>query len=122
MSCAANILRKKRTEQVGSHRARPQSTHKRDDVTPLTHLQKSAGNLALKSLLQSNGIRGKFAVSNPDDPVEREADRAADQVLSDQGTLVQKRVGSVAPTSATRSGRPMSDFGTGRPLDRTTLD
>lgn len=132
MSCAATILLKKRTDKVGSHRAHQHSSHKRDDASPLTHIHQAAGNLAFKSLLQSHGIRGKAAVSKPDDPLEREADRMADHVLSDQSaavvgpgsqqTLVQKRGGSVPSTIAARSGRPMSGFGTGQPLDHTSLD
>src|SRR5215831_10285125 len=106
MSCAANILLKKRTEQVSSHPAHPHSSHKRDDGSALTHVQKSAGNQAFKSLLQSNGIRGKVAVSKPDDPLEREADRVADHVLADQATAVVGPGSPGAPVQKRLVGAP----------------
>src|SRR5438132_14181913 len=45
-------------------------------------VQEAAGNLAIQRLFGSGLIQAKLAISQPDDPYEREADRVADRVLS----------------------------------------
>ncbi len=44
-------------------------------------LQQQAGNQAVQSLFRSGAIRAKLAISNPDDPEEREADHVAQSIM-----------------------------------------
>jgi hypothetical protein len=48
---------------------------------PLLQLQQQAGNQAVQTLLRSNGIHPKLALSHPDDPEEREADEVAGKIM-----------------------------------------
>ncbi len=48
---------------------------------PLLALQQQAGNQAVQQLLRRHGIQPKLAISQPDDPEEREADRVADRIM-----------------------------------------
>lgn len=48
---------------------------------PLFELQRQAGNQAVQGLLRGRFIQAKLAVSQPDDPEEREADQVADRVM-----------------------------------------
>src|ERR1700761_7140369 len=59
----------------GGSRAPAETQH------PLLDLQQSAGNRAVQGLLRSGGRRAKLTVSQPDDPLEREADQVADRVM-----------------------------------------
>jgi hypothetical protein len=54
------------------------------ESTPLhsvVQLQRQAGNQAVQALLRSGLIQPKLAISNPDDPEEREADNVANTVM-----------------------------------------
>jgi hypothetical protein len=55
----------------------------RDDTSPhpLLDLQHHAGNHAVQDLLHSGVVRAKLAVSQPNDPEEREADQVAEKVM-----------------------------------------
>src|SRR6266568_2930460 len=48
---------------------------------PALELQQAAGNQAVQELLRSGTIRAKLAISQPDDPEEREADAVADHIM-----------------------------------------
>ncbi len=48
---------------------------------PVMQLQQLAGNQAVGELLRQSGIRAKLAISQPDDPEEREADQIAHRVM-----------------------------------------
>ena len=50
-------------------------------LSPLQELQQQAGNQAIQQLLRSRFLRPKLAISNPDDPDEREADQVAQTVM-----------------------------------------
>jgi hypothetical protein len=52
-----------------------------DPVNSALQLQQSIGNQALQQLLRSRVIQAKLAISNPDDPEEREADTVADTIM-----------------------------------------
>jgi len=53
----------------------PAETH------PLLTLQQQAGNQAVQAFLRQAGIHPKLAISQPDDPAEREADQVADRIM-----------------------------------------
>ncbi len=48
---------------------------------PLLTLQQKAGNQAVQELLHQAGIHPKLAISQPDDPEERQADQVADRIM-----------------------------------------
>lgn len=48
---------------------------------PVLQLQQEIGNQAVQGLLRSGRIRAKLAISQPDDPEEREADQVANTVM-----------------------------------------
>jgi hypothetical protein len=48
---------------------------------PLLTLQEQAGNQAVLELLRTGAIRAKLAISQPDDPEEREADEVAERIV-----------------------------------------
>jgi hypothetical protein len=50
-------------------------------LSPVLQLQQQAGNQAVQELLRSGFIQAKLAISNPDDPEEREADNVADTIM-----------------------------------------
>jgi hypothetical protein len=47
----------------------------------ILHLQRTIGNRAVTRLIQSGSIQAKLKIGQPDDVYEKEADRAADQVM-----------------------------------------
>jgi len=47
----------------------------------LEHVQQQAGNQAIQYALQEHFLQAKMAVSQPDDPHERQADQVAEQVM-----------------------------------------
>jgi len=60
----------------------PGSTlHASDSEPAFASLQHSAGNQAMQQLLRSGLIQAKLAISNPDDPEEREADNVAHTIM-----------------------------------------
>jgi len=72
----------------------PQRGQSLDPAHAVMALHGAIGNQAVQRLLRSGAIQAKLAVSQPDDPYEREADRVADQVLqmpepAVEGTPVQ---------------------------------
>jgi hypothetical protein len=72
----------------------PQRGQTQDPAHAVVSLHGAIGNQAVQRLLRSGAIQAKLAVSQPDDPYEREADRVADQVLqmpepAVEGTPVQ---------------------------------
>jgi hypothetical protein len=50
-------------------------------LCPALQLQQQAGNQAVQQLLRSGVLQAKLAISNPDDPEEREADHIAQTVM-----------------------------------------
>src|SRR5271168_1673763 len=48
---------------------------------PVLQLQQQAGNQAVQSLLRSGRLQLKSAISNPDDPEEREAEEVAHKIM-----------------------------------------
>ena len=50
-------------------------------LSPVVQLQQQAGNQAVQELLRAGYIRAKLAISNPDDPEEREADQVAHTIM-----------------------------------------
>jgi uncharacterized protein DUF4157 len=48
---------------------------------PILQLQQQAGNQAVQALLRTGSIQLKSAISNPDDPEEREAEEVAHQIM-----------------------------------------
>jgi outer membrane protein OmpA-like peptidoglycan-associated protein len=50
-------------------------------LPPVLQLQQQAGNQAVQQLLFSGFIQAKLAISNPDDPEEREADNVAHTIM-----------------------------------------
>ncbi len=50
-------------------------------IHPVLQLQQQAGNQAVQELLRSGVIQAKLAISNPDDPDEREADHVAHTIM-----------------------------------------
>jgi hypothetical protein len=68
-------------------------------LSPVMQLQQQAGNQAVQQLLKSGFIQAKLAISNPDDPEEREADQVAH-------TIMRKAVGAPAssPCSCSHDG------------------
>ncbi len=67
-------------KSFGSTRAGP-SPHPSAAQHPILALQQQAGNQAVQELLRQAGIHPKLAISQPDDPEEREADQVADRVM-----------------------------------------
>jgi len=51
---------------------------------PLQEIQAQTGNAAIQRLLRSGGVQAKMRINSPDDPEEREADAAADQIMHPQ--------------------------------------
>jgi hypothetical protein len=117
---------------------------------PILQLQQRAGNQAVQRLLRGGLIQAKLAVSQPNDPQEREADQVADRVMrSHAGAPIgsscscaagsdmceecqQKQTGAVARKSLGTDARPAAHgaldhvlHSPGRPLDsevRTYLE
>jgi hypothetical protein len=52
-----------------------------ESLSPILQLQQQAGNQAVQQLLRSGCIQAKLAISNPDDPEEREADSVASTIM-----------------------------------------
>src|SRR5713226_7786968 len=50
-------------------------------LPPGLELQQLAGNQAMQQLLRSGFLQAKLAISNPDDPEEREADHVASTIM-----------------------------------------
>jgi Domain of unknown function (DUF4157) len=50
-------------------------------LPPALELQQLAGNQAMQQLLRSGFLQAKLAISNPDDPEEREADHVASTIM-----------------------------------------
>src|SRR5439155_20246488 len=48
---------------------------------PMLQLQEQAGNQAVLELLRTGALRAKLAISQPDDPEEREADQMAERIM-----------------------------------------
>lgn len=70
------------------------------------------GNQALQRWLRARAILPKGEVSRPDDPLEREAERAAERALSAAPSAKgRQRLAAAAPQL------PLPQLGTGRPLD-----
>ena len=69
------------TTKISKHQEAPAAASQNTPVLPLAqqilHLQRTVGNRAVGRLIQA-----KLAVSHPEDPYEREADRVAEQVTS----------------------------------------
>ena len=69
------------TTKISKHQEAPAAASQNTPVLPLAqhilHLQRTVGNRAVGRLMQA-----KLAVSHPEDPYEREADRVAEQVTS----------------------------------------
>src|SRR5579859_1884505 len=63
---------------VGQARAASPSSA---SLSPALELQQLAGNQAMQQLLRSGYIQAKLAISNPDDPEEREADNVANNIM-----------------------------------------
>jgi Domain of unknown function (DUF4157) len=53
----------------------------RPPAAPTLGLQPELGNQSIQRLLKAGAIQAKLAVGSPDDPLEHEADRVADQVM-----------------------------------------
>jgi hypothetical protein len=64
----------------GSMRTGP-SPHTSTTEHPILALQQQAGNQAVQQFLRGTGIQAKLAISQPDDPSEREADQVAERVV-----------------------------------------
>ena len=60
-------------------------------INPLLQLQRNLGNQAMLRLFQDGGLQAKLAVSQPGDPYEQEADRAAERVGNFASTAVIQR-------------------------------
>jgi len=75
------------------------ATPSSSSLPPALQLQQSAGNQAMQGLLRSGFIQAKLAISNPDDPDEREADNVAN-------TIMRKAAGAPAssPCSCSHDG------------------
>src|SRR3990172_999350 len=58
----------------------PQGGQIQDPAHAVMSLHGAIGNQNAQRLLRSGAIQAKLAVSQPNDPYEREADRVADQV------------------------------------------
>jgi hypothetical protein len=89
----------------------------REPLNPILTLQQQVGNQAVQSLLRAGLVQAKLAISNPDDPEEREADQVADRIM---------RMHSGAPVSAScccsRGGEMCDDCKHGNPaLKRSAL-
>src|ERR1700756_4924995 len=56
-------------------------THCRGSSPRLVQWQQSAGNQAVQHFFRSGLIKAKLAISNPDDPEEREADNLASTIM-----------------------------------------
>lgn len=56
-----------------------------------SHVQQTAGNLAIQHMFQSGLVQAKLVVSRSDDPYEREADSMADRVLHMAEPKVQRK-------------------------------
>ncbi len=70
----------KRSKETPSLRPAP-AGHLPGGQGSLLDLQRDAGNQAVQQLLRSGLIQAKLAISNPDDPAEREADQIAHIVM-----------------------------------------
>jgi len=71
----------KRTEPTESADRTISLIHSRAPSPPLAYWQQSAGNQAIQHLFRSGYIQAKLAISNPDDPEEREADHVANTIM-----------------------------------------
>jgi hypothetical protein len=117
-------------------------------LSPFLELQQQAGNQAVQQLLRSGFIQAKLAISNPDDPQEREADQVAHIIMrahafpasmpcscSADGDICEECQRKQSQTTIHRSASgPPSSFvsaqvrrivsdvlrSTGRPLDAST--
>lgn len=84
----------------GSHLARPSAVNGGAHATAgdrLVSMQRSIGNALTAELLRSGLLQAKLAVSRPDDPLEIEADRVADDLMRDVGSSATPRGDGGAP-------------------------
>ena len=73
-------------------------------VGPLSQLQKTAGNQALRGMLQAGVIKAKLRVSQPGDADELEAEREAERVTSDRSAESPGSSATSAQSSGSASG------------------
>jgi hypothetical protein len=66
-------------------------------LPPVLQLQQQAGNQAVQQLLRSGYLQAKLAISNPDDPEEREAEDVAHKIM-------RSHVGAPASSPCSCSG------------------
>jgi hypothetical protein len=67
---------------------------------PAFQPQAAVGNQALQRLLRAGAIHTKLAVGSPDDPLEREADEAADRVIRAPAPQLQRKCDCGGPSTA----------------------
>ena len=73
--------------------------------TGFSGAQRFAGNLAIQRLFHAGAIQPKLAVSQPDDPYEREADQVADRVMGVREPQLQRACacGGACPACQSKS-------------------
>ena len=73
------------TKQAGlGNKAAPQrgsASNAAPELHPALQLQQQVGNQAMQQLLRAGIIQAKLAISQPDDPEEREAEATADRIM-----------------------------------------
>jgi hypothetical protein len=80
MQAALQIAKDRDRRMAASSRTGP-SRDASSTQHPILALQQKAGNQTVQQLLRRAGIQAKLAISQPDDPFEREADRVAERVM-----------------------------------------
>lgn len=78
---------------------REESGPSKSEAGSVGSLHRTVGNQAVKRLYRTGNLQAKLAVSQPDDPAEREAERVADQVI---------RMKEMKPTSDPQEGIQVS--------------
>lgn len=91
------------------HRGVPMRHEARDVAASLLHLQRSQGNRFVDSLVHGRLQQGELAVSQPDDPLEVEADRVAEAVMNMPAPMTE-----TAPSANDVHQREQSATGTER--------
>ena len=99
------MIARQRETKSSPPRREPEALPGGPAMHPVLQLQQEAGNQAVAEWLRAGAIRAKLAISSPDDPDEKEADRVAENIMRSS----EDHVSAGAPCPCMLSGREMCE-------------
>ena len=121
----SKVVGEARTQGPAAMRAPAPAPNSQALANPsLTGVQQGAGNMAIQQMLSPGPVHARLSISQPGDPDEAEANRAAARVMSMRqpvpGGGAQLSGAGARAGAASPSGHPLQILGSGQPLDRET--